>query len=276
MVHAQLKKLLSKMERTVLNQSTVINKNGGGTSYFIIDKNTTSLTIPENLIADILFLEIPKKKEFKVDIKNNSIVNIAFLVKDNLDGYSFIFNIYENAKVECFLADFTKGKEKFSFNANLLGEGATMNWHLASLTAGEDNKIFDISVNHIASSTFAKMDNYGVCKDSGKLVFSGISTINNGSKGSKTHQNSKIMVFDELSKGIAKPILKIDENDIEASHAAVVGKISDEHLFYLTSRGLSESVAKELITFGYLKPIMNGFIEEEIKNEISSLIEGRM
>ena len=84
------------------------------------------------------------------------------------------------------------------------------------------------------------------------------------------------MVFDALSNGIAKPILKIDENDIEASHAAVVGKINDEHLFYLTSRGLTEADAKQLITFGYLKPIMNGFIEDEIKEEISTLIERRM
>ena len=164
----------------------------------------------------------------------------------------------------------------FSFIGNLLESDSTLNWHLSSLAASQDNKTFDISVNHIAPRTYARMDNYGVCKDAAKLVFSGISTINNGSRRSKTHQNSKIMVFDSLSDGIAKPILKIDENDIEASHAAVVGKINDEHLFYLTSRGLTEADAKQLITFGYLKPIMNGFMEEEIKGEISDLIERRM
>ena len=84
------------------------------------------------------------------------------------------------------------------------------------------------------------------------------------------------MVFDKASNAIAKPILKIDENDIEASHAAVVGKINDEHLFYLTSRGVDEMAAKQLITYGYLKPILNGFKEEQIREHISSLIEGRM
>ena len=84
------------------------------------------------------------------------------------------------------------------------------------------------------------------------------------------------MVFDEASSAIAKPILKIDENDIEASHAAVVGKINDEHLFYMTSRGLSEAEAKELITFGYLKPILAGFNDDNTRAYISSLIERRM
>ncbi len=264
------------MDRVLLNDSSLIKSGVLETQYFIVDENINHIDIPENTKTDLLFLSFPKEKEFVINVFKNSESTISFLAKNNIDGYIITINIYENSKVEGFLADFSKEKEKFNFVANLLERNAVMNWHLASLTAGSDDKSFDISVNHNSPSTFARMDNYGVCKDDGKLVFSGISTIFNGSKGSKTHQNSKIMVFDKLSNGIAKPILKIDENDIEASHAAVVGKINDDHLFYLTSRGLTESAAKELITFGYLKPIMNGFVDENIKEEISSLIEERM
>ena len=264
------------MDRLLLSDSSLIKSGVLETQYFVLDENIESIEIPEGTTTDILFLSLPRNNNFVINVNKNSVSIISLLAKTNLDGYKITINIKENSRVEGYLADFTKEKEKFSFIANLLERNAVMNWHLASLTAGSDNKSFDINVNHNSPSTFAKMDNYGVCKDDGKLVFSGISTIFNGSKGSKTHQNSKIMVFDKLSNGIAKPILKIDENDIEASHAAVVGKINDEHLFYLTSRGLSESAAKELITFGYLKPIMNGFVDEEIKQEISSLIEERM
>ena len=264
------------MERLLLNDSSLIKSGVLETQCFIVDENINKIDIPENTKTDILFLSLPKEKDFVINVNKNSESTISFLAKTNVDGYKITINIYENSHVEGYLADFTKEKETFNFVANLLERNAVMNWHLASLTAGSDNKKFDISVNHNSPSTFARMDNYGVCKDDGILVFSGISTIFNGSKGSKTHQNSKIMVFDKLSNGIAKPILKIDENDIEASHAAVVGKINDEHLFYLTSRGLTESAAKELITFGYLKPIMNGFVDEEIKQEISTLIEERM
>ena len=264
------------MDRVLLTDSSLIKANVSDIQYFIVDENLDSVEIPEGSTTDVLFLTLPKNNNFVINVNKNCISTISFLAKTNIDGYIITINVHENSRVEGYLADFSKEKEKFNFVANLLERNAVMNWHLASLTAGSDNKSFDISVNHNSPSTFAKMDNYGVCKDDGKLVFSGISTIFNGSKGSKTHQNSKIMVFDKLSNGIAKPILKIDENDIEASHAAVVGKINDEHLFYLTSRGLTESAAKELITFGYLKPIMNGFVDEEIKKEISSLIEERM
>ena len=140
----------------------------------------------------------------------------------------------------------------------------------------KDNKEFDVSAYHNAINTYAQLDNYGVCRDEGKLTFSGICKIINGSHGSKAHQNAKIMVFDELSNGVAKPILKIDEHDIEASHAAIVGKINDEHIFYLTSRGLSEEEAKRIITLGYLKPILKGFSDDNMVQEIENLIEGEM
>lgn len=264
------------MDRVLLlNQSSTI-PSSEELLYFVVNQKVNKITTLENSHSNILINYLEQGEEINIVIEKNSSSVISFLNKGNCNGVKINIEVKENSKVEAYFADFSSGKETFYLNATLVERGATINWHLASLTAGKDNKQFDISVDHIAGSTFARMDNYGVCKDEGKLVFSGVSTIRNGSKGSKTHQNSKIMVFDELSIGIAKPILKIDENDIEASHAAVVGKINDDHLFYLTSRGLTESAAKELITFGYLKPIMNGFVEEELKNEISELIEGKM
>ena len=264
------------MDRLLLNRNSLIKSGIPEVQYFLVDEKMKSISIPDDTRINILYLSLPKEKDHTIEIGKNCEVVVSFLAKENVDGYKIVINIRENSVVEGFFADFTSYKEVVSVTANLLEKNATMNWHLASLTAGKDNKTFDISVNHSSPSTFAKMENYGVCKDDAKLVFSGVSIINNGCKGSKTHQNSKIMVFDKKSIGIAKPILKIDENDIEASHAAVVGKINDDHLFYLTSRGLSKSEAKELITYGYLKPIITGFIEEELKEEISSLIEGRM
>ena len=264
------------MDRIILKNNNEIISDVLQTQFFVVDSNLTKIDIPSNSKINILFNNELKDKEININVARDCEVTFSIIARDNLDNCKINININKNSHVEGFLADFTKGKEKFNFTANLLEDNAIMNWHLSSLTADIDDKKFDISVNHDVPSTFARMENYGVCKDNGKLLFAGISSIKKGSRGSKTHQSSKIMVFDKQSKGIADPILKIDENDIEASHAAVVGKINDDHLYYLTSRGLSEAEAKELITFGYLKPIINGFIEENLKEEIASLIEGRM
>jgi len=211
-----------------------------------------------------------------IDLKENSKMQLSFLAKRNFDKAEINVNLEKGAHFTAYFADFSKDKEKLKVAINLNGEDSAAHWHLASLSANNDNKEFNININHIACQTTAISDNYGVCKDQSKLVFSGCSAIYKGSHGSHTRQNSKIMVFDENCDAIARPLLKIDEKDIEASHGAVVGRIPEEHLFYLTSRGLDESEAKRLITYGYLKPITRGFFDESVREEIVSLIERRM
>ena len=215
-------------------------------------------------------------KEIELNQFSNSFLKIGFIGKGDISNFKISANLSENSTIDSYFADFSTGKNHSTIIINLNGKGAKANWHLASLSSQNDNKEFEVSIFHNSPYTYAQSDNYGVCKNEGKLVFSGTSKIVNKSIKSKTYQNAKIMVFDRLSNATAKPILKIDENDIEASHAAVVGKINDDHLFYLTSRGISEKEAKELITYGYLKPILLGFNDQEVIDDINNLIEGRM
>ena len=226
--------------------------------------------------ADLLLLNLNKDIELEIEVQSESSLRVAILGENPLNSLKITANVGEMSHLSYYFADFIPGKVNANVTVNLNGQNASVNCHLASLSRDNDNKEFDVSVFHNSINTYSHMDNYGVCRDNGKLVFSGICKIEKGKHGSKAHQNAKIMVFDEASNGIAKPILKIDENDIEASHAAIVGKINDEHIFYLTSRGLTEEEAKRLITFGYLKPIMNGFADQELKDYIEQKIEGKM
>ena len=244
--------------------------------YIIDSFATLTIETEVNSQVDILVSSLPDESLLKMIVSEGSLVNLSVLVERKVSKAIFEISVKKDGDLEGYFADFSKDVINLNCVINLEEEGATTNFKLASLGANKDLKDINISVKHLSPKTYGRVDNYGMCKDDAKMVFSGTSHILKDSIKSKTQQNAKIMVFDKMSNAIAKPILKIDENDIEASHAAVVGKISDEHLFYLTSRGISEADAKELITFGYLKPILLGFKEEQIKEHISSLIEGRM
>ena len=234
------------------------------------------ITNEVNSNSSLLIINLQEVDTLKIDLNEGSFLVLSLLFDKNVKNLNFVINLKNNAILEGYFAEFSEDNLHISGEINLLNEGAQAVVKLASLSANNDNKNISISVNHLSKNTYGKVDNYGVCKDNGKLLFAGTSYILNKSIKSKTEQNAKIMVFDEASNATAKPILKIDENDVEASHAAVVGKINDEHLFYLTSRGLSENEAKELITFGYLKPILAGFKDDHTREYISSLIERRM
>ena len=238
----------------------------------IIKDTAVSFTIEPAQLVTILFLNISSDINIKFYVKHGSYVRLSFLQTKPIN-MNIVGALEKEANVTCYYADFVKGNISLTSNIDLIGENAVCLWNLASLAKEEDKKNFDVSIYHKSIKTNCEINNYGVARDYSKLVFSGICKIENGAHESKAHQNSKIMVFDEASDAIAKPILKIDDNDIEASHAAVVGKISDDHMFYLTSRGLSLKEARELITYGYLKPILAGFNDKALQEEINSLIE---
>lgn len=258
-------------------ESKISLQNGqNNLDFFECKSKEVYITNEVNSNSSLLITNLQEVDTLKIDLNEGSFLVLSLLFDKNVKNLNFVINLKNNAILEGYFAEFSVDNLHISGEINLLNEGAQAVVKLASLSANNDNKNISISVNHLSQKTYGKVDNYGVCKDNGKLLFAGTSYILNKSIKSKTEQNAKIMVFDEASNATAKPILKIDENDVEASHAAVVGKINDEHLFYLTSRGLSENEAKELITFGYLKPILAGFKDDHTREYISSLIERRM
>ncbi len=240
-----------------------------------IASENIEITCNEYVKIKILINEF-ENKNIKFILKNNAFLKLNFLsLTQNACG-KYLFDLEESSNAFVAMADLVKGNVDFNATFNLLGDNANSKWHLASLGADNDKKVFNINFNHVAKNTTGVMSNYGVVEDESMMHFKGVSHIKNGSIKSKTHQSAKIMVFDPKCHAKANPILKIDENDIEASHAAIVGKVNDEHMFYLCSRGISENDAKQLITLGYLKPITNYFEDEKYVQEIVDGIEKRL
>ena len=240
-----------------------------------IASENIEITCNEYVKIKILINEF-ENKNIKFILKNNAFLKLNFLsLTQNACG-KYLFDLEESSNAFVAMADLVKGNVDFNATFNLFGDNANSEWHLASLGADNDKKVFNINFNHVAKNTTGVMSNYGVVEDESMMHFKGVSHIKNGSIKSKTHQSAKIMVFDPKCHAKANPILKIDENDIEASHAAIVGKVNDEHMFYLCSRGISENDAKQLITLGYLKPITNYFEDEKYVQEIVDGIEKRL
>ena len=265
------------MNRTIVSST----QNSIKTGEYIVDglmmsNQKVSIEIEVNSNCDVLFNNIKDILELNININEDSNVTLSFLSESEMKESNININVKHNASLIGYFADFSNKTFNLNCKVNLLEEGASCSYKVASLAAEDDHKVVDVSIDHVSPKTYGKFDCFGICKDDGKLTVLGTSHVFKGAVKSNAQQNCRIMVFDEASNATAKPILKIDENDLMASHGAVVGKINDEHMFYLTSRGLSEETAKELITLGYLNPILEGFKEESIKDHISSLIERRM
>ena len=265
------------MNNLSISSNQITLKQGDNSLDFLgVSFKEIYITNEVNSNSSLLIKNLQDVNCLKIDIKENSQLTLSVLFEKQGDNLEIQAGVSRDSTLVAYFADFSKDLINLNCVVNLKENNASSFIKVASLSSNKDDKNISISINHLAPQTYGKVDSYGVCKDSGRLLFAGTSHIFEKAIKSKTQQNAKIMVFDEASNAIAKPILKIDENDIEASHAAVVGKINDEHLFYLTSRGISEADAKQLITLGYLKPILAGFSDNSTREYISSLIERRM
>ena len=183
-------------------------------------------------------------------------------------------NVYlkENAICQCGYAELSDGSYQGTYHYYLDGEGADAKIRMAVLSKEQEQKHYEVLIQHNQPHTFGQMDNYGVVKDQGKLVIDGIGTITKGQHGSAAHQTNKIMVFDANCIASANPYLYIDEYDVKASHAAGVGKMDEDHLYYLQSRGLSKKQAMHLITYGYLKPVIEVIDNEMLKERFEEAL----
>lgn len=259
------------------NGQTILSLHDESNYYQIIwDKFTTVDEIVIEEGKHIALLEIgDPKKPVHYRVEKNAALTLAIASLESAESNERKMLVLDNAQAMVACADFSEGKKHEDFSFEIQKEGASVLFHLATLSSENDDKEFSVSFIHQAAHTMATMNNYGVCEGNSRLIFSGIGHILHGAKHAETHQNAKIMVFDPHCQAFASPILKIDENDIAASHACSVGRVNDEHLFYLTSRGLKEEEAKQLITLGYLKPILAYFKENE-QELISSCMERRM
>lgn len=223
-----------------------------------------TLVFDDNFSYDSLLITI--QKDAKLHLR------IAFLNKaKNLQIKAIL---KDNAIFDGAFADFSNSNIKLISTVRLDGEYASAKWNLSCLSKLEENKTFDISFLHMSKHSESLLNNYGVGMGNSHLTFKGVSHIENGAHGSAARQIAKIIVFDDGVVASSSPSLRIDENDVIASHAAVVGRLNEDHVFYLKSRGLNEEQARRLITFGYLSPIAS-FFDEETKNQIIHKIESR-
>ncbi len=167
----------------------------------------------------------------------------------------------------------TGNESQLSYNILLAGNGAKIT--LLALLLGKNLSKLDlnIKITHQKPGTLSKIIIKGTLEDNANINFNGLVKIEKGAKDADTSLAAHILLLSNKAKAEVVPSLEISENNIKAGHSATIGRINDQELFYLMSRGLSENTAKSLIIQGFLSSILNEFpdkIANKAKKELAS------
>tara|TARA_Y100000310_G_scaffold77162_1_gene73723 strand:- start:8025 stop:9431 length:1407 start_codon:yes stop_codon:yes gene_type:complete len=154
----------------------------------------------------------------------------------------------------------------------LIGKNAKTDY-IGIAYAGKDQfQDTGCKVYHLAENTTSHILSKGISKHGGISSYRGLVDIKKGCKNSKSNVRCDGLMLDNKSKALTFPAMEISENKVEVSHEAVVGKIQEEQLFYLMSRGLTEEEATKMIVSGFIEPVVKE-LPLEYAVELNKLIE---
>ncbi len=158
----------------------------------------------------------------------------------------------------------------------LLGESSKSSKQSVFL-AGKDQK-FDIDdvTLHKASNTKSVTRNNGVLKDNARTNYSGVVKVEKDARNCVGNQKSENLLLSETVKCNSIPILEVENDEVVCSHGATFTKVNEEKLFYLTSRGVSEDEARNLMVKGFLNPIISCIEDNSLIREIQDLVNKKV
>ncbi len=128
---------------------------------------------------------------------------------------------------------------------------------------------------HAAPETTSTIVSKSISKDGGITTYRGLVHVDPGAKGAKSFVRCDALLLDEESVSETKPYMEVGEQDAQIGHEATVSKVGEDQLFYLMSRGLTESQAMGMIVNGFIEPVTRT-LPMEYAVEWSRLIEMQM
>ena len=183
----------------------------------------------------------------------------------------------KNAKMEWVSGSFGSKISMLYPMSILNGENSKTEFTGISFAGGGQNLDNGFKVVHNAKNTSSVVNAKSISKNGGKCTYRSLVRINENASNSKSTVSCESLMLDDISVSDTIPVNDIRTDDVEFSHEAKIGKLSDKTIFYLMSRGISEEDAKAMIVRGFAYPISKELPVEyavEMNNLINLELEG--
>jgi Fe-S cluster assembly protein SufB/Fe-S cluster assembly protein SufD len=140
---------------------------------------------------------------------------------------------------------------------------------------GSEAQRFDVvtDLTHESTHTTGHVLARGVLRDQARSIFKGMIRIEEGAKNSNSYLAEHAMILSKKARADAIPGLEIKTNEVKATHSGSVSQVDEEQIFYLMSRGLTESEAQRLVILGFLHPAVQRIPLRTVRAAIQYLIE---
>lgn len=205
-----------------------------------------------------------------------NLVKVQLMEDDGIHLDAITAATEEEAEINCVLVELGARKTITSCKNDLLSLNSKGN--IYSIYLGDKDRTIDMNyvMKHYGRKSESNIKTNGALMDKSSKIFRGTIDFIKGAKESKGTEEEYAVLLSDSIRNRSVPLLLCGEDDVQGQHAASTGKIDENKLFYLMSRGFSELEAKKLIIESSFNPITEKVPIEELREEISEYIRRRM
>ncbi len=182
----------------------------------------------------------------------------------------------ENAKYQVYMVNLGALSARSTVNVQLLGERSEVGVFGASV--GGKNQVHDTFalVDHVAPNARTEQSFRGIAGGRARVAFNGKVVVRKGAHGTDSSQSLRGLLAGTDAEIDVRPQLEIYTDDVRCNHGATAGKLDDNMLFYLLSRGLDRDTALRLLKWAFLEDVVSKIQVPQLRQQIEENLAGRL
>lgn len=206
------------------------------------------------------------------DTQKISDVNLS----DEAAARKIKITVGKSARVEFTAVDLGRGD--FSADVEIILAGDDSAAEIDSVYFGDGARRLDFNyvIRQCGLRTDAKMNVRGALSGRCDKIFRGTLDFQRGAKGSVGRELEEVVILSEGTRNRSIPLMLSGEDDVDGHHAVSVGRLNEEKIFYLMSRGLDKAEAERLIVEAAFNPVLEKIADENLRAEIAAEIQRRL
>ena len=161
-------------------------------------------------------------------------------------------------------------------HTQMLGSGSKVDTYSLSVTTGDQEFDQRSLQTHSAPYTVSDLLFKNTLLDQSRTIFSGLIRVNENAQRTDAYQTNRNLLLSDTAEANSLPGLEILADDVKCSHGATTGRLDQNQLFYMLSRGIPKRIAQQLMVFGFFEEIIDKFDNQELANNIRSIIRSKL
>jgi Fe-S cluster assembly protein SufD len=244
----------------------------------IVAETHSSVTYVENFVSSLQG-SLVQNGVVEVFVKPGAKVSVASVhnMEESVTDLTYRRAIIENdGNVQWIIGEMNYGNSMSDTTSILKGNGSDSDAKVICVGTEDQKLNLTTRVVHFGKNSTSDMITRAVMRDQSTAIINGVTKIEKGATGTNGQQTEKVLMLSPKARGDANPILLIDEDDVKAGHAASVGQVNKEQVYYLMSRGISKDEAERLIIYGFLAPVVSQIPIKNIEEQLQRLVERKL